>query len=172
MVALNLDFEQSYSTFRLRLRDTSNYYNTVISNVTLEIRPPAFKKVNVEFVPNQINEYQTSDLLIGCEDDTPLPDGIYEIKYSIFPNSTNWIKKKFMFTNNIVASMQTMYLNLQMECPCGNEGYAEAKSKLDQVKILIEGAISATNECEEDLAMDFLTKAQNLIARINSDCDC
>src|SRR3954468_11875941 len=118
---LDLIYEPSYSTKTIRIRDASQYGNTVIRNPSLEIWPPGFNKVNVVFSPKNINEYRATDLMLSCTDpETNLPDGIYEFKYSIQPNLENVVKKKFMYTNNIVGQMQSLYLTLQLDCGCNN----------------------------------------------------
>lgn len=170
---IDLTYEQSYSTRSIRVRDISIYGNTIIKNPSFEIWPPGFNKVNVPFTPKNINEYRAIDLGLSCDDtEMNLPDGIYEFKYSIFPNTDNWVKKSFMYTNNIVAQMQKLYLTLELDCGCNSSIVSQEKSKLDNIKLLIEGCISAANECDEESAYSFLRKAQDLISRVSCDCGC
>lgn len=174
-MALFLDFiyEPSYSTKTIRIRDVSLYGDVVIKTPTLEIWPPGFGKVNVPITVKNINEYRAIDLGISCDDpEMNLPDGIYEFKYSIYPNLNNLVKKSFMYTNNIVAALQTKYLSLQLDCQCNSDYVAEGKKKLEEIKLLIEGSISAANQCDEELAYTLLKKAQTLITRSGIDCGC
>lgn len=131
--------------------------------------PPGFPKVNVPFTPNQINEYSSSDLNLFCGDDTNLPDGIYTFKYSIFPNLENQVSKSFLYTNNIVGDYQRKYAQFQLDCTCDKD-ISKEKEKLQNIKIFIEGAIAAANQCQNELAYTLLRKAQELISRV--DCQC
>lgn len=173
MLFLDFIYEPSYSTKTIRIRDVSVYGNLIIKNPTLEVWPPGFGKSNVPITVKNINEYRAVDLGISCNDmETNLPDGIYEFKYSIYPNVDNYVKKSFMYVNNIVADLQKKYLTLQLDCGCNNSVVAKGKDQLEKIKLLIEGSISAANECDEELAYTLLKKAQNLISRTNTDCGC
>ena len=170
---LDIIYEPSYSTQTIRIRDASNYDKVIVKNVTLEVTPPGFPKVSLPFTTKNINEYRASDLNLSCDsNEVNLPDGIYTFKYSIFPNQENFVKKSFMFTNNIVGEMQKKYLKLQLDCQCNNTFVNKEKGKLEEIQLFIEGSIAAANQCQDDLAYTLLRKAQELIRRVNCECGC
>ena len=84
----------------IAISDLSTYGAIPSSNqLALQITPPGYPTVNVPFSPLNVNVYKCVDLGVTCSDSgcTPLPDGIYEIVYTVVnvqPNAV--ISKKFI----------------------------------------------------------------------------
>lgn len=167
---LNLDIQliETYSLNTLALADISDYDNLVIKNPTLELSVPGFNKQVIFFTPKQINVYTAADLQIDCDKEAGLPDGIYTIKYSIFPNTTNYVEKYFFRTNLIEDRYQQTVLSLlQGKCSCKSDYNKEVLS----IRLLIEGALAASNKNQVELAYQHYNKAATKIDRLKN-CNC
>lgn len=167
---LNLDIQliDTYSLNTLALADISDYDNLVIKNPTLEISAPGFNKQVVFFTPKQINVYTPADLKIDCDKEAGLPDGIYTIKYSIFPNIDNVVEKYFFRTNIIENAYQQAVLSiLQGKCSCKSDYNKEILS----IRLLMEGAVAASSKNQIELSYQLYNKASEKINRIKN-CKC
>lgn len=169
MLKLDLDILRNHSTKRIVITDESLYGEIVPSNATLEITPPGWSKITVPFTPNSANSYTSVNLGLSCDEYVPLPDGIYHLKYSVFPNSTNFVEKTFMRVDKLICKYGKILLNLQLEKDCGVKG--TDIDKINNIRMLIEGAVAAANDCDNDLAYMLYDKANCLLDQIKK-CDC
>lgn len=167
MVNLDINILPSCSLKKLVVVDDSNYDNNTINVNSMEITPPGFNKVNVTFVKDSINVYDSISLGISCEDYVMIPDGIYKFKYST-PGINEFIEKTFMRTELISCKYGKVLLSLHMEEECNDKTLF---SKVRDIKMLIDGSISAANNCDVDLAYKLYNKADNLLDKIKK-CNC
>lgn len=163
---LNLMLIDTHNPDTIGIVDLSNYGNTVISNPSFEITPPGFNKVNVLFTPQNVNIFSANDLKLGCGYGESLPDGIYKVKYSIRPNDKIFTEKTFMKVSGILCNLYKYLVSLQSSCLCG-----QSKNKAIDIKLLIEGAVSAANTGDTKLAYELYAQADKSLKRLNS-CKC
>lgn len=149
------------------LADISSYPNGFsITNPSLEITPPGYNKSTVSITANAANFYRSADLHLDCDDNcgVALPDGIWEVKYSVYPNSTYYIEKKFLRTEAIEEKHLQAFLYLDLS-DCGEENN-KLKRNLRSAKLLIEGAKAASKDCNLDMAFKLYKKAEQIIDNI------
>lgn len=168
---LDLQLVDTHNLYSFAIADLSNYGNAVISNASMEITAPGYNKTNVIFVPRTVNIYNSDTLNIVCPDESPLPDGIYKLKYSVAPNGTNWVEKTFMRVDAIKANYARVFLSVDISCDCNTSYKGVLKNKLRDIKLLIEGSVAAANSCDEEGAYQMYKKANSLLSDIKA-CDC
>lgn len=174
---LDLSLEETYNIFYLGIKDISEFdANWNITNATVEITPPGFPKVAVTFTPKAINLFKSSQLGVTCgedEDCVPLPDGIYTVKYSVHPNSLYFVEKSFMRVNNIRCQHGDAFLKVDFSTSCNPAQKREDKNYLNDIAALIDGAVAASNKCDEVSAYKYYNKAKQLIDNFHKHgCGC
>lgn len=172
---LDITLVETYNLYYIAITDISEYPpNWNIQNVSFEVTPPGFLKINVPFTPKSTNYYKSSHLGITCgvdEDCVPLPDGIWKMKYSIKPNSTYWVEKSFMRVNQIRCDYGEAFLKVDLLDEC-SKNKKQLKDKLQQINILIEGSVAAANACDFERATKYYEKAKFMLDNFNKDCNC
>jgi len=169
---LNLNLVDTYSLSSMALADISAYDpHLAISNATIEITAPGFNKVSTIFTPKSVNVYNAQVFNIGCAPDTELPDGLYTVKYSVYPNDTTWVQKMFMRTAQIMCKYQRTFLAIDLHCSCNGAYYGRLKDELRNIRLLIEGSVAASNNCNTVDSMDMYKKANSLLDKL-SKCQC
>lgn len=164
---LDIGLLPSYSLQKMVLVDESNYEGVDTGTISMEITPPGFNKINVQFVPNSYNLYDSVSLGISCGTFTNIPDGIYKVKYHV-PKINQFTEKTFLRTELISCKYGKVLLSLHMEDEC----YDKSKfSKIRDIRQMIDAAISAANNCQTELAYNLYNKADNLLNQIK-ECDC
>lgn len=158
----------------LGIVDLSSY--SVVPNssqLSMQITAPGYQTVNVTFVPNNVNIYKCADLGITCgaTDCCPLPDGIYDVRYTIsIPTSTGLqathIEKTFIKIDQIKCKFQNVFLKVDLECNCGRDAQREYKRELKAIDLLIAGSVSAANACDGVLSLSLYKTADQLLDRI------
>ena len=165
---LNIVLVDTHNPDTIGIMDLSVYGNKKIVSPTMEITPPGFPKKVVVFATKEVNIYGSQDLGINCDHDSGLPDGVYQIKYSIKPNEKFVITKYFMKVSGILSNLYNLFLSQEVDCPC-SKGYTEDISK---VKLLIEGAVSAANLCDTKTAQNLYKTANKYLKMIDNECGC
>jgi hypothetical protein len=164
-IKLNILILDTYDVCTLAIGDSSVYpIGKIISNPYIEITPPGFQRVTMIFSPKEINIFNSSSLGVSCDDSmTPLPDGVYKIKYSIYPNSTEFIEKSFYRLDQLLERFDGVFLKI-------NEQDYSTAQKLRKIlldaEIYTQTAISAAKKCNEPLAIDSYRKANKLLSQI------
>lgn len=164
---LDISLHETYSLSSIGFVDLSQYFNNNVSNPSFELSPPGFNKVNLPWVPGNVNIFKSEDILPGCNPHAELPDGIYTVKYSVYPNATIKVEKTFLRVTKITSRLQKAFLSLELGCDCQQSD----KSKIFQIKLLIEGAISAANSCDNRTAIRLIGKANKQLDSL-SKCGC
>lgn len=166
----------THSSKLLAVCDSSVYpaaFN--ISTPTIEITVPNFKTVSIAFVAKSIQLYNSTSLEITCDEDTcvttQLPDGIYTIKYSIYPAYKYYVIKSFIRVDILQEKLDEVYLKMDL-VECDRELEEQDRKLLDTMQAFIDGAISASNKCANKLAMELYRKADRGIKNyLNHRCN-
>jgi hypothetical protein len=161
---LDLIVLDTHNNYTLAIGDISTYptnYNIV--NPSLEITPPGFKKQILSFEEKNINVYNSYNLGLCAQsliETTPLPDGLYTIRYSIHPAYKYSTEKTFLRVDSLQQKFDRIFVNSDIaECGLNKKDYAV----LREINLDIEGAISAANTCSYKLAMELYRKANERI---------
>lgn len=172
-MATNLDLTlvKSYNLSTINIADISTY-DTTPANVSFQITPPqGFNIINVGFTPRAVNIYSAADLDISDDEGAILPDGIYTIVYSVFPNTTNTVTKTFMRVENIKCKYERVFLMVDISCECNTTYKNKLKNKLREIRFLIEGSIASANAGDITNSNEMYIKANCMLDDIKS-CNC
>ena len=167
VIKLDLYTIDSKNVSLLAIGDSSSYPNGFTpSNSTIEITPPGYNKVALSFQPNAVNFFRATDLQIDCEGEceVELPDGIWDVRYSITPNSTRFVQKQFIRIEQLSNKYLEAFLLLDL-----NESGEESnklKKELRSAKLLMEGSIAASKDCNMDMSFTLYKKADFIIDSI------
>ena len=165
----------TYNTLTLEVADASTYPDGfVISSPSLEIEIPGLGSTIVAFVPNDFNVLNSGTLSITevGEDLQPLPDGLYQITYSVAPSYTNYVTKSIMRVEQLQEKFDEALMKLDMmECDAAIK--KQQKVDLNTMYFLIQGSIAAANNCATDVANKlYLQAAKQLAYFTKSGCGC
>jgi major membrane immunogen (membrane-anchored lipoprotein) len=164
--SLDLIFLDTHNSYTLAIGDISQYNGVTVSTPTLEITVPNYGAVTLAFVANSVQVYNSDSLGITCEDDdcdeAPIPDGVYKVKYSIYPAYRNYIEKTFIRVAQLQEKFDSVYVKLDF-MECDQKLKEQDKELLDTIQEYINGAISAANKCYNKLSMDLYRKASEAI---------
>ena len=99
-------------------------------------------------------------------------DGVYWVKYSIYPYDTNYVEKSFYRIDNLVCQFEEKFLSVELDgCDCNNNKKNLYKKKLADIRLLLETLIAASNRCDFGKADDIYNYIQNMLQTIKN-CDC
>jgi len=168
MLNLDINVLPTCTLKSIAIADDSEYGTTRIQNQSLEITPPNQSKINVSFAPKQVNVYKSTSLGLSCEDFEILPDGLWTLKYSIFPNTNNFIEKSFFRTELLKCKFGKFLLSLHLDnIDCKKPNFKDVTTLIT----LIEGITAAGNNCNFDLAYNLYKKANNILDN-KKGCEC
>jgi len=164
-----LDFTtvDTHNTLTMAVADVSFYpSNFVVTNPTYEITPPSFPKATVSFVKSEVLFLNGNNLNLTCVTDpsmlTDLPDGIWTIKQSISPAIDFNIEKSFLRTTRIEQKFGKAFLKTDL-IECNRDVKIEQMKVLDEIWFYIQAAISASNQCNNILAMKLYQDANTML---------
>lgn len=164
---LDLLYMDTHSKYTMAIGDASSYpTGFTISTPTIEIVVPGYNSITLPFVAQSIQVYNAATLGLNCVDSNcttfPLPDGIYNVKYSIYPAYTYYVQKTFIRVSALQEKLDEVYLKMElMECDRALE--EQDRKLLDTIQAFIDGAIAAANNCANKLAMELYRKAQKMM---------
>ena len=97
---INVDISDTLTPATLRVADASQYIlNTNPTNNILEVTPPGYDCAVIFNLTEYFNlVLNANNLNIAPSNNNSvvfLPDGLYKIKYSIDPNLTNFVEKRW-----------------------------------------------------------------------------
>jgi hypothetical protein len=176
MADLNLDIivVPTYDTRLLSIKDISTY-PTEPSAPTIEITiPNGFGTVFLPFTINTTNVFNSASL--GITDPTyattPIPDGVYFLKYSIAPSYINFVEKSIMRVDQLQEKFDSAFMRLDMmECDMAIK--TQAKVTLNSIYFFIQGAVAAANNCAVMEANRLYNQADKMLTNfINGGCNC
>jgi len=178
MPTLNLDIVvlPTFNVYNMAVVDNSTYPTEppVITSPTIQISVPNFGLVTLTdgFVPQETNVYNSTDLEITTAgNECALPDGIYTIKYSIFPhNSPYYVQKTIMRIDKLQEKYDNAFMQLDL-MECDKAIKAQQMSNLMSVYFFIQGAVAAANNCATAKAGQLYSQADRMLDYLNN-CDC
>jgi len=175
-MVLNFLVINTYDPKTLGIADTSTYDTNppVVVAPTMQITVPGFTTpVSIPFNVESFNVYNS--IILGLSTfptTTPLPDGVYFLKYSVAPSATNYVEKNIMRTELIQEKFDNAFMKLDM-MECDSAIRTQAKVVLNSIWYLIQGSIAAANNCAIDTANKLYKQAnQQLDYFIANQCGC
>lgn len=174
-MATILDFLviNTFNTTTLGVADTSVYTITTVAP-TIEIVIPTINTVSLPFTPNDFNIFNSTSLGITAVGATltPLPDGVYFIKYTISPALTYHVEHNIMRTNKIQEKFDNAFMKLDM-MECDGSIRTQSKVTLNSIYYLIQGSIAAANTSAIVTANKLYKQADMMLNNfIKSNCGC
>lgn len=177
MADLSLDILviPTYNTKTLGVADNSTYPDSpAVQSPTMEITVPGFGMVSIPFSTNDFNVYNSSSLELTAvgEDLIPIPDGVYTLTYSVAPAYANYVTKNIIRVEQLQERFDEAFMKLDMmECDMAIK--KQSKVELNSIYFLIQGAISAANNCAIDVSNKLYLQASRQLERfINNNCGC
>lgn len=163
-----------YDNTLLGIIDNSTYpKNFQPSSPTLEVIPPGYNKQTIIFTPKSVNILNAPTLQIDCTDSTILPDGLYQIRYSVAPSNVNFTDYNFYKTDILESKFDEAILKTEIG-QCNEKLSSRNKQSLDEIMYYIIGCKSAAKECDYILANSLYNKASDMISNFsdNAKCNC
>lgn len=171
---LDLFYLDSHSSELLTIADISQYPDGfTISSPTIEITPPSFDMISIPFTARGLQVYNSTTLGITEEDcdNIPLPDGIYKVKYSIYPAYKHFVTKSFLRVEKLLEKYDKAYVKLDItQCDLAIKNVE--KKRLNLIWEYINGAIASANQCAEKQAMELYVRANDAIDKFYKTCNC
>jgi len=168
---LDLLLIDTHSATTIGIADISIYATnySIPESAQIEITPPGFSKITVDFNTQNVNIYRALDLELTCEETCmELPDGIYEVKYSTPAPKAATITKSFIKVDKLKNLYTERFLSIDLECNCSSQENEKLKRELLKVSMLIEGSIAAANNCDLYNSQSLYRKAESLLNK----CKC
>ena len=172
---LNLLILDTHDMKTLGVADYSQYPTGFsIVNPSLEIIPPSFPVSTKNFSANSLNLYNSNDVGITCVTDdcflTELPDGYWQVKYSIAPAQTYSVTKSFMRTQCLQRTLEEAFLSLDLDqCDLGVKD--QDMRLLDEINYYLQTSIAAGNQCNPKLALETYKIADRMLTNfLKSKC--
>lgn len=176
MADYNLDIivVPTYDTKLLSIKDISTY-DVTPSAPTIEITiPNGFGKAVLPFTINTTNVFNSASLgITGATDaKTPLPDGVYFLKYTVAPAYINFVEKSIMRVDQLQEKFDSAFMRLDM-MECDKAIKTQAKVTLNSIYFFIQGAVAAANNCAVMEANKLYNQADKMLNNfINGGCNC
>lgn len=163
----------TYNAETLGIADNS-VYDIAITSPTIDITVPGEPVVALPFTPNDFNVFNSTSLgltSVGAPI-TPLPDGVYLLKYSIAPAITYFVEKSIMRTALIQEKFDNAFMKLDM-MECDSAIKTQSKVTLNSIYYLIQGSIAAANNAAVDTANKLYAQANRMLDNfIKTNCGC
>ena len=171
------------------IADTSTYTVLPAGGLyTFNVTPPGYPLINIPtFVPGVVNVFKCVDLGITCSDTgcTPLPDGIYDISYTVQPPAVLNLPPvssefKFIKIDTIKCKYQHAFLQVDLQCGCHDPKYSTYMSELRMIKVYIDGSVAECNNSNYKLSYEYYHKADFMLDKLKckfpsskwSTCNC
>jgi hypothetical protein len=177
---LFLEFPETTNEGIIRIEDSSIYNSAIpINCITLEITPPGYATPTVitglsPYFKLFLNACDLGILLPGaCADVCPvLPEGIYNVRYSISPNDKVWVEYKIM---RVVSTKQKWYKTLCWinDRPCSpvNDQLVLIR-ELQLISNQIDSAVGFVEDLHEyQTGMDMFRYARKKLIEISRGCN-
>ena len=180
MHILNLTYSNNKNCKLLTIQDNSYYdISFPITNVIFEIKPPGADC----FIPFTLTHPWCSKTFSCLEfkmccigESTVLPDGIYEIKYSLDPNLNTLIEIQHLRVCQLMTLFTTVLGNyLSKKCNLTIKEKEEVEKKLSEINDMINAAIYSVEEClDNEEGMKLYEEAQKRLKELENgeSCSC
>lgn len=168
----NIVIVPTYDEYTLAVVDASTYDPSAPASATINIQVPAFDTVDVDFVPETTNIYNSTDLgITTAGNEEPLPDGIYCFKYEKQDSNIS-VSKRILRTDQLQKKFDEAFMKIDMlEC----DGPIKKQYFVDLMTIyfFIQGAIASANNCATIPSTKLYIEADKMLdAILNKDCGC
>jgi hypothetical protein len=181
---LSLDFPETANKGIFRIKDSSVYSSLIgVSCATLEITPPGYSSPGVLTVDRDFDLVLNacSMGILGtpynptvappstpCDDSCPdLPDGIYNIRYSVSPNDKVYVEYRVLRT----VKFYHRYAKVMCGIPKGCAPDAETEAKIREMQLIDSFVQAAHFKVEEenvpDEGMDLLRYAIKRLSKFS-----
>lgn len=164
---LDISILNTYNSNVLSVADVSFYpLNYQVNNPYIEITPPGFPKATVIFNPKALNVFNS--LTLGTSEGciVPLPDGIYQIRYSIQPNYQIFVEKSYLRIDQLMEKYDSAFLKLDIN-ECDTKIKNMLRIRLEEIEWYIQSAMAAANKCNDKLAFELFTKANKFLDKLD-----
>lgn len=172
---LNFLVVPTYNKYLLNVLDQSTGYPSPIVAPTIEITlPSAPSPISLPFVPNSSNTFNSTTLGLTAVGDpiAPLPDGVYNLKYTISPANTNFAERNVLSVNQLQEKFDEAFMKMDM-MECDGPIRMQQKVDLNTIYFLIQGAIAASNNCAIPTAETLYAQAERLLdSFMRNGCYC
>jgi hypothetical protein len=177
MADLKLDIFvlQTYSSKTMAFSDASVYPNDPpeVTSPTMRITPPGFDEISLPFVIGTYNVFNSASLRlseVGVE--TPLPDGVWQVGYTVFDTATQCVTKTFMRVDKIQEKFDNAFMTLEM-MECDRALKTQASVELNSIWFFIQGSIASANNCAIIQSEKLYAQADKMLDRfLSNDCGC
>ena len=168
-LALDIVVVPTYNTMTLGIAHASTYPTTPpsVTGPTIEITPPGFNTAVIAFVPASYSVYTSITLGITTTEVLPLPDGVYNLKYSITPAYSNYVEKSIMRIDRLQERYDEAFMHLDMT-ECDKAIKTQAKVDLTSIYFFMQGAVSAANNCAIDEANKLYAQASKMLYKFSN----
>ena len=168
----------------MKVIDASIYTSLIqVTNEKLEVTPPGFSVPTIISTGGENFNLTLNACLLGMQmhncgtSSDPLPDGIYNIRYSVNPNSTVFVEYDHMRVTQILNRYYQKLCNLEMAACEPDADVKEQLKKLRLVKSFIDAAKANVEDCHDnDTGMSLLRYAEKLLTKLDgkkcSDSKC
>ena len=166
---LDILFIETHNSFNIGIGDLTQFpTNFNIVNPSIEITPPGYNQVTLDFTSSSINLYDSLALGITCEDDdkVKVPDGLYKVKYSITPTYKYFVERTFFRVDNLQEALDEIFIKLDI-AQCDRSVSSSDMRKLNEIEMYIQFAIAAANKCANVYAIESYQKAVKLVNNYN-----
>lgn len=164
----------------MRLFDTSHYCEEEkIENYIIEVLPVnkstwLFFNVKKGFSLALNSSNLRYNKVVDETGLTPLPDGIYEFKQSVKPNSYTVVRYYHLRTTQFLHSLQNERTKLRSEqCSISREEFISNRDKLRDIEEYIEAAKYMVEERgDKKRGLELYTFAKKLLEQYSNECGC
>jgi len=166
----------TYNILTLGIADASTYDTDppVVTSPTITITMPGFAPVSLPFNVNDFNIFNSTSLGLSAVGQplVPLPDGVYNLTYTVAPAFTYFVNKTIMRTDLIQEKFDSAFMKLDMmECDLAIR--TQSKVTLTSIYFMISGSIAAANNCAVDTANKLYVQADRMLNNfIRNNCGC
>lgn len=175
---LSLDIPVTTNPSILKIWDSSIYSNDLdVTCAILKIKSPGFiNPVIIEVEPGFSLNLCACNLGIitqGCDTDySPLPDGVYEIEYSVSPNDIVFVEYAHLRTVSIRESLYKEICTSGLSGCLPNLDAGDRIKEISLIETFIKGAEIMTSRCGDPVkGMEMLQYAKKRLDRYTcKDC--
>ena len=168
----NIIVVPTYDLYTLAVKDISTYsIHPVIGVPTLNINIPGFDTVVVDFTPEDINVYNSTQLGISTSgNEEYIPDGIYCIKYYL--DDSLLAEKTILRVDRLQQKFDEAFMQLDM-MECDRAIKTQSKVDLNTIYFFIQGAIASANNCATVESTKLYNRANTMLdGFLNTNCNC
>lgn len=175
---LSLDVTDTNNIKVFRIADTSSYADFPATCGVLQIRVPGFNTTqSIDVLPYfnlVLNACSLGIQTTGCGvDSVNLPDGIYQLRYSVSPNDKVYVEYSYLRTTATMNKYYQFMCDLDMGA-CEPE--AKTKDKLEKLQLIrsyVDAAKAQVEYCHNlEKGIELLKYAQTQLNKLSLSGSC